>query len=94
VLHTINERWPVRARLAGDFIRKLWFENFSDAVLLDHAWLEMYEHGRIIPGRWHRRREIALHRALSVTADEVSLVRLLYSTAGGGGPPVRFARCG
>ena len=52
-----------------------------------HSYPPQFKHGRIIFKRWHRRRYRALHRLLALAHDELSLIRLYYSTAGGGGPP-------
>jgi hypothetical protein len=45
---------------------------------------------RIIPGRWHRRRSLSLNCQLSFGNKHQRLIQVLFSTTGGGGPPIRF----
>jgi hypothetical protein len=47
---------------------------------------------RIIPGRWQRRRSHSLHCHLCSTNDTLRLIQVLFSSTGGGGPPVTFFR--
>jgi hypothetical protein len=42
---------------------------------------------RIIPGQWRRGRGLASHGKLCASSAERRLIQVLFSTAGGGGPP-------
>jgi hypothetical protein len=43
---------------------------------------------RIIPGRWHQRLAKSLRVTRSSTSHELRMIRVLFSTTGGGGPPI------
>jgi hypothetical protein len=43
---------------------------------------------RIIPGRWHRRLAKSLRVTRSSGIDELRMIQVLFSTTGGGGPPI------
>lgn len=53
-----------------------------------HRSARLMAHPRIIPGRWYCRHSRALNYSLRRSCSELRLIQTLFSTTGGGGPPV------
>jgi hypothetical protein len=68
--------------------------NIAQAIIsyIGNWRIDVMKRLRIIPGRWQRRRSLSLHCHLCSTNDTLRLIQVLFSTAGGGGPPTQFFR--